>query len=129
MVCSLCLLLLFFEAAFGICLGCKIYNGFNKDKAQLCPGGACELPAANQAAVSLTQALIVLAFVALVAAVGQWVYSTSAPDNTPQATATSTPTPTSTTPVDPAELERCKVPDFAKALGHEAMWKLHNHCQ
>jgi len=32
-------------------------------------------------------------------------------------------------PVDPAKAERCKVPDFAKALGHEAMWKLHHNCK
>jgi hypothetical protein len=31
--------------------------------------------------------------------------------------------------VDAAEVERCKVPDFAKALGHEEMWKLHNNCK
>lgn len=31
-------------------------------------------------------------------------------------------------PVDAAEAERCKVPDFAKAIGHEAQWKLHNNC-
>ena len=31
--------------------------------------------------------------------------------------------------VDPAEAERCKVPDFAKAIGHEAKWKLHNNCR
>ena len=34
-VCSLCLLLLFFETAFGICIGCQVYNWFNKEKAQL----------------------------------------------------------------------------------------------
>lgn len=38
-VCLTCLLLLFFETAFGICIGCKIYNLFNPEKAQLCPGG------------------------------------------------------------------------------------------
>ena len=42
-VCSACLVLLFFESAFGICLGCKVYNLFNKDPAQLCPGGVCEV--------------------------------------------------------------------------------------
>jgi hypothetical protein len=42
-ICILCLLLLFFESAFGICLGCKIYNFFNKEKAKLCPGGTCEI--------------------------------------------------------------------------------------
>ena len=31
--------------------------------------------------------------------------------------------------VDAAEVERCRVPEFAKALGHEEKWKLHNHCR
>jgi hypothetical protein len=40
-VCSVCQLLLFFETAFGIYIGCQIYNLFNKEKAQLYPGGFC----------------------------------------------------------------------------------------
>jgi len=40
--CITCLVLLYFEAVFGICLGCKIYNRFNKDEAQYCAGGVCE---------------------------------------------------------------------------------------
>ena len=31
-VCLICLILMFFETAFGICLGCKIYKIFNKEK-------------------------------------------------------------------------------------------------
>jgi hypothetical protein len=31
--------------------------------------------------------------------------------------------------VDAKEVERCKVPDFAKAMGHEEKWKLHNNCK
>jgi hypothetical protein len=42
LICALCLLLLFFESAFGICIGCAIYNLFNKERAQLCPGKVCE---------------------------------------------------------------------------------------
>ncbi len=42
-ICLICLTLLFFEAAFGICIGCKLYNLFNKEKAKLCPGGACAI--------------------------------------------------------------------------------------
>ena len=40
--CMICLVLLYFEAVFGICIGCKIYNRFNKEEAQYCPGGVCE---------------------------------------------------------------------------------------
>ncbi len=41
--CALCLGLLFFEAVFGICAGCKIYNLFHKEKVKHCPGEACDL--------------------------------------------------------------------------------------
>ena len=43
LVCILCLTLLFFEAAFSICLGCKIYGFFKKDPITHCPGGVCEI--------------------------------------------------------------------------------------
>ena len=42
-VCVICLALLFFEAAFSICVGCKIYGIFNKDPVTHCPGGICEV--------------------------------------------------------------------------------------
>jgi len=125
-VCSICLLLLFFEAAFGICIGCKVYNWFNKEAAKLCPGGSCELAPAQRSRTSLDQVFVVLLFFALLVAVWQWVYSTGSPRLTP---ATQTVDVAPTTPVDPAEAERCKVPDFAKAMGHEEKWKLHNNCR
>lgn len=31
--------------------------------------------------------------------------------------------------VDAADFKRCKVPDFAKAMGHEAKWKLHKNAR
>ncbi len=125
-VCSLCLLLLFFETAFGICIGCQVYNWFNKEKAQLCPGGVCEIPPDHIPRMSMAQAMVLLAFSASVFAIAQWVYGTAPPrvnDLLPGA-ATS-----SKDPIDPAEEERCKVPDFAKAMGHEEKWKLHNNCK
>lgn len=42
-VCLICLIFLFFESAFGICLGCKFYNLFKKEKAQRCPGEVCDV--------------------------------------------------------------------------------------
>ena len=41
-ICLICLVFLFFESAFGICLGCKFYSLFNKEKAQYCPGEVCD---------------------------------------------------------------------------------------
>ena len=43
LVCVICLALLFFEAAFSICVGCKIYGIFKKDPVTHCPGGICEV--------------------------------------------------------------------------------------
>ena len=123
-VCSICLLLLFFEAAFGICLGCKIYNRFNKEKAQLCPGGACEVPSGQGSRITLAQVVIVGLFAVMIGFVGQWVYGTG-PKKSVQIPLTVAPA----APIDPAEIERCKVPEFAKAMGHEEKWKLHNNCQ
>jgi hypothetical protein len=41
-ICMICLIFLFFETAFGICLGCKFYKIFYKEKARYCPGEVCE---------------------------------------------------------------------------------------
>ena len=41
-VCIICLIFLFFESAFGICLGCLVYRWIHKEKAQYCPGEVCE---------------------------------------------------------------------------------------
>ena len=43
LVCIICLALLFFESAFSICVGCKIYGLFKKDPVSYCPGGICEI--------------------------------------------------------------------------------------
>ena len=126
-VCSTCLLLLFFEAAFGICVGCKLYNAFNKEAAQLCPGGSCELAPAQRSRTSLAQIVVVLLFFVGVGAAWQWVYGSAAPALTPTAPKASTAAPAAA--LDPAEVARCTVPEFAKAMGHEDKWKLHNNCR
>src|SRR5580704_7781565 len=64
-VCLICLIFLFFESAFGICLGCKFYSLFHKEKPQYCPGEICD--AKSKQAIqktSIAQLLIVFAFIA-----------------------------------------------------------------
>lgn len=41
-ICSLCMVLLFVESVFGICLGCIVYKKLNW-KLYNCPGGICEI--------------------------------------------------------------------------------------
>jgi len=66
-ICLICLVFLFFESAFGICLGCKFYSMFYKAKAQYCPGEVCD-PKSKQdiQKTSGVQLLIVLAFIGFV---------------------------------------------------------------
>lgn len=67
LICLICLIFLFFESAFGICLGCKVYSLIYKEKAQYCPGEVCELKDRQPIQkTSRVQLLIVLAFVAYI---------------------------------------------------------------
>lgn len=43
LICLVCLIFLFFESAFGICLGCKFYALIFKEKVQYCPGEVCDI--------------------------------------------------------------------------------------
>lgn len=78
---------------------------------------------------------VVLAFAGLTATVAQAVYRTGGPGaqlaastSQPAASTAKATTPTAQS-ADAAEAARCTVPAFAKAMGHEAKWKLHNNCQ
>jgi hypothetical protein len=125
-VCAACLVLLFFETAFGICIGCKVYNLFNREQAQLCPGAVCEFVPARGAGGKWVHGAVLLAFVGVV---GAWTSHVAANDPYARAVAPVAEPAAALPPVDPAEAERCKVPDFAKAMGHEEKWKLHNNCK
>jgi len=64
LICFICLIFLFFESAFGICLGCKFYPLFHKNKMKYCPGDVCEVKIKHEIQkTSRTQLLIVLGFV------------------------------------------------------------------
>jgi hypothetical protein len=118
LACVICLVLLFFETAFGICLGCKLYNIFNKEKAQLCPGGVCEIRQKEPIQkVSLAQLGALAAFFAVIVIL---------PSQLPEA---SKPRGLWPAAIGQSEEERCKVPKFARMLGHEEMWKKHNSCK
>jgi hypothetical protein len=65
--CLICLIFLFFESVFGICLGCKFYPLFFKDKVQYCPGEVCDVKQKQDIQkTSKTQLFILLAFVAFI---------------------------------------------------------------
>lgn len=61
--CLVCLLFLFLESAFGICLGCLFYGWYYKEKAEYCPGEICDLTRKQDIQkTSRTQVFIVLGF-------------------------------------------------------------------
>jgi hypothetical protein len=62
-ICLICLLFLFFETTFNVCIGCKLYGLFYKGKAQYCPGEICDIKDRQDIQkVSKTQFFIVLGF-------------------------------------------------------------------
>ena len=66
-VCLICLVFLFFESAFGICLGCMFYSMFYKEKAQHCPGEVCDVKSKQDIQkTSKVQMLIVFGFIAYI---------------------------------------------------------------
>jgi hypothetical protein len=68
-ICLICLIFLFFESVFGICLGCKFYPMFYKEKTQYCPGGICEIKVKQEIQkTSLLQIGVVIGFFVFVIA-------------------------------------------------------------
>ena len=126
LVCGTCLLLLLFESAFGICIGCKLYERFSPHKVELCPGNVCSYQPAANAGGSYAQWAVFFAFLLGMAMVVNWVYQSPPFHRNAPYMAT---TPLQSMPATPAEQERCRVPEFAKAMGHEQQWRLHNGCQ
>jgi hypothetical protein len=122
-VCSICLLLLFFEAAFGICLGCKIYNAFHKEKAELCPGDVCEVRERQPIQkIGLAQTAMVALFLVVMGSVGNKLTTENS------ATSLHTALPDAQ-PQNDAASDKCKVPEWAASIGHAEKWKLHNNCK
>lgn len=73
LVCLTCLIFLFFESVFGICLGCLFYGWFYKKKAQYCPGEICDVKAKQDIQkTSWMQLLIVLLFIGITIFMAYW---------------------------------------------------------
>ena len=113
LICFTCLTLLFFEAAFGICIACKVYNVFHKEKAQLCPGNVCEVNERVEIQkISPIQMLLVAAFLGLIYTVAN----------------SSLIKPQQKNNLAVSESKNCTAPDWAVKMGHKEKWELHNGC-
>ena len=76
LICVICLLLLIFESAFSICLGCKIYNLVMPQKASHCPGGVCEIKRKEkiQTFNKAQKAIAILTFLTILTGTGAYLY-------------------------------------------------------
>lgn len=121
LVCLVCMGLLFFESAFGLCLGCMIYQAVRKDPGQLCPGGVCEVrPKEEIQKISMAQLAALGVFLVTIGVVTVMTPAAMTPVRARMGGGSA--------PVSDAERERCTVPELAKKIGHEEKWKLHNGC-
>ena len=67
LICLACLIFLFFESTFCICLGCLFYGWYYGKKAQYCPGEICDIKQKQDIQkTSGVQLLIVLGFIAVI---------------------------------------------------------------
>jgi len=118
-ICVTCLLLLFFETAFGICIGCKIYNLFPGKEAKLCPGGVCKpIKKENIQKINFVQMIIVLLFIVMIISIF-FYYSIK------------TKTQVVNGDISTQNISNssdCQAPDWAVAMGHGDLWKLHHGC-
>lgn len=122
-ICSTCLLLLFFETAFGICIGCKIYNLFNRHQAQLCPGGVCEMK--TSLPIGAAQVAVTVLFFLVLLVIGRGLVTDRRDVEFLQSTTVTTPPTEQAAPVG----NECTPPDWAVAMGHADQWKLHHNCK
>ena len=74
--------LLFFEAAFSICLGCKIFELVMKKNSKYCPGGSCEINIKEPIQTFSLPQKIILITTTIVMFYGIDAYITKVPDRT-----------------------------------------------
>jgi len=112
LICLTCLTLLFFETAFGVCIGCWLYRVLLRRETELCPGDACEVKVRHPIQMTSAGQVAALAFAAITLAGAGTVIGSK----------------NYAAPFAMQSAERCKVPQFAIAIGHEELWKRHNNC-
>ena len=122
-ICSTCLLLLFFETAFGICIGCKIYQLVNRRQTQLCPGGICE--ARTSLPIGAAQVAVTVLFFLAMLFIGRGLVIDSRDVEFLQGATVAPAAPEQAAPVG----DECTPPDWAVTMGHADKWKLHHNCK
>jgi len=82
LVCLICMFLLFFESAFSICIGCKLFSLLKKDDPKYCPGGVCEINIKDPIQRFDPIQKIIVTLTIITAIYGTYAYFTKLPDRT-----------------------------------------------
>ena len=119
LICLLCLTFLFFESAFGICIGCKLYPIVTGKDPVLCAGGVCK-PNMRNAMQRFTaaQVFILIFFFVLLVSIGASGVIADEQQTVDPFTDTYTP----------EGLDDCEVPQWAIDIGHESLYRRHHGC-
>ncbi len=126
-ICVLCLVLLFSESAFSICLGCKLYNLILREKATNCPGGVCEIREKEQIVQfsGFQKSIVVITLMFTVVSLYQ--FSVNTPNKSMAmnmfAMMASDKMETTTKVQEDIYDADCVVPQHAIDMGHEKMYK------
>jgi len=124
LICLSCLAFLFLESAFGVCVGCKVFSFLTGKAPVLCPGGACKPRQKGKIQEIGALQIVVLLFFLSIAALAPSIMGAHV-----QETAGKAPAPAPNVTAAAANGTGCTVPEWAVAIGHEEMWKMHNNCK
>ena len=142
LTCLLCLLLLYLESVFGICLGCILYKRLNV-KLYKCPGGVCEMPEEKK---SLMPSFVGVVFYAFLFYGIFWGLKTYKYDGFTTSKLTQEQKDAmefendeedsqesvevaSTEKSSKADKKDCTPPQWAIEIGHKDMWLKHHGCK
>ena len=125
--CLIYLILLFSESVFGICLGCNIYNLLNKEQAKLCPGGVCDRHKKEEIQeINIAQISTLVVFFVFIFFLPSFNFIKQQNNSIKYSQSETTEKLTS---LNNDEDNPCVVPNWAKSIGHEEKYKLHNGCK
>jgi len=82
LVCLICMALLFLESAFGVCLGCKMFEWINRKNPRYCPGGVCEMQIKEPVQKFNPAQTVILITTLLLMSYGTYAYFTKLPSRT-----------------------------------------------
>ena len=118
LICVICLILLFLESSFGICLGCILYSKFNV-KLEKCPGDICKVQNnQNNKWKFLLLFVFIVLFYAIYYLLNTYKYNQ---DEKPIMI-----NKVNKVIEKPTIKPDCNPPQWAIDMGHREMWKEHN---